>query len=796
VTFDFFRNITTTYFKPPKPTMERLEQRQEEWRRKYMPYATRSAPPKSPTPSPPSQLPPSAPTRVVKPSSPPITSPRISPPKIPSIHDIMGLSQQIRSELRREGVPVWYYTGKLQMPTPQKIWKGVQYITGFASKLAERTERKYESVVVQPVLKKIAPKGETPVEQVKRGVVGGLVRTPIAVTGIPMLRMGFKGVATPSGLRKEFGEMVEYAKKRPFEVGAETATTLITGGLAGRAIRVREPFEVGAFERVTGKLTRRYIPKERIVPEGLKFSTLRMPKTTPAEVMKRIMEEREFKLSGRAEEVWHAAKFRRFKPSLIRGISEVPPGYSPVKGTYVAPAAYPAFATPKAILLTGAKIPKELRFEFEPTFFRIMTKGIRIPKRVRVTPKEIAKARELIGEERLAQAPYSPKLALKRFAEYKKYVEEKAPKGYAYVSPEVTAKLPWRGELEVEAVIPVGTKVKESLMSRMFPKFTEERMIIAKPTFRGELALRRFYRQVRKGLKMAKTEEEKQAYLEGVSAMTAKVIKELQERGWLKAREGRVKIKVRSLRTFGEERATPTFSKLLKKSVMKEEMKKIGDARERFMRRGEFEVISIPRSVRVGVWMERGIFGASSVFHTIMRKGFKDYQRRIERIHKSYLSRKGVVLGGRRLSKGKVMTNTFKTTKTSKRVKGQAITSTSAVTPPSTISPFGEYLRAPIRRRESRAGIVGVSRAAEQFLRGSRVISSTARGSRFASIMREGVIGTQFLTLTKGRKKRKTSPILEQVMRGKNWFDIGASKFFKITPIATPEELLKGVLRR
>jgi len=69
----------------------------------------------------------------------------------------MGFSQQIRRELRREGVPVWYYTGKLQVPTPQKIWKGIQYITGFASKLAERAERKYESVIVQPVLAKVAP---------------------------------------------------------------------------------------------------------------------------------------------------------------------------------------------------------------------------------------------------------------------------------------------------------------------------------------------------------------------------------------------------------------------------------------------------------------------------------------------------------------------------------------------------------------------------------------------------------------------------------------------------------------
>ena len=122
-----------------------------------MPYAPHSAPPKPPTPSPSSQLPSSTPTRVVKPPSPPITPPRISPPKIPSIHDIMGLSQRIRSELRREGVPVWYYTGKLQVPTPQKVFMGIRYITGFASKLAERAERKYESIVVQPVLAKVAP---------------------------------------------------------------------------------------------------------------------------------------------------------------------------------------------------------------------------------------------------------------------------------------------------------------------------------------------------------------------------------------------------------------------------------------------------------------------------------------------------------------------------------------------------------------------------------------------------------------------------------------------------------------
>jgi len=247
VIFGFFRSITTTFFKPPKPTMERLERRQEEWRRKYMPHTTHPTPPsKPPTPSPTS--PPSpTPAKVVKPPSPPITPPRISPPKIPTF-DIVKLSYQIRDELRREGVPTPYYTGKLQKPTPQKFCWAIQYIFGVASKLAERAERKYESVVVQPVLAKVAPKGETPIEQVKRGFAGGLVRTPIAVTGIPILRMGFKGIATPLGLKKEFVEMGKYIKERPYEFGAETATTILAP-YAYKKLPVRPTISVAEFPR-------------------------------------------------------------------------------------------------------------------------------------------------------------------------------------------------------------------------------------------------------------------------------------------------------------------------------------------------------------------------------------------------------------------------------------------------------------------------------------------------------------------------------------------------------------------
>ena len=199
-------------------------------------------------------------TRTLKPPSPPtITLPKISFPDI--FAPIAKTSQQIRSELRREGVPVWHYTGRVQIPTPEKVWKGIQYITGFASKIAERAERGYERAVAQPVLTKVAPRGEAPVEQVGRGVVGGLVRAPIAITGIPMLRMGFKGVAAPSALRKELTGMMEYARKRPFEVGAEAATSLLA------------PYAYGKLP-VRPKITTAEFPRGRIGALGIEIKRL------------------------------------------------------------------------------------------------------------------------------------------------------------------------------------------------------------------------------------------------------------------------------------------------------------------------------------------------------------------------------------------------------------------------------------------------------------------------------------------------------------------------------------------
>jgi len=477
VIFDFFRYITTTYFKPPKPTMERLEQRQEEWGRKYMPHAT--SPP--PTPKPISLLPPPTPARVVKPPSLPIAPPRISPPKIPTF-DIMGLSQQIRRELRREGVPVWYYTGKLQVPTPQKVWKGIQYITGFASKLAERAERKYESAVVQPTLAKIAPEGASPTEQIRRGVAGGLLRTPIALTGIPILRVGFKGVATPSGLKKEFIETGKYIKQRPYEFGAETATTLVApyaykklpvrptisvaefprGRVASLGIEIKKLYGEATFKPLVSFAEPTFVRKiaypRFIHPEEIAISTevtkgsaeimLRPNLATPEGLL------RYFK----GKEVWHASS-ASFKP-----ITQVLEGTSPTKGLYVAPKAYPRFTGIKGVEI-GLLRKKIIAEGKAPTLYKIEVRGVKLPKfaeRMRLS-EEVMKA----IRERGARG-----FQIKKFASLKSFVERKAPRAFAYISPEALSKITWKGRVQVEAVIPHGATLVEKLSSRLFPKYT------------------------------------------------------------------------------------------------------------------------------------------------------------------------------------------------------------------------------------------------------------------------------------------------------------------------------------
>jgi len=701
---------------------------------------------------------------------------------------------------------------KERIPEKPRVWTVVQR-TPSGVVTTTYTQKSWKEITHRETLKETKPAPLPIGEQIKRGVVGGVLRFPLALTTAPILRLGVKGIRSPSELRKELGEMWKYAKQRPYEVGAEVATTFFMGGRVGRALGGK-PIEVGRFERIVGKLTGRYVRRERIVPEGLKFSTLRMPKRTPAEVMKRIMEETKYKLSGKAEEVWHAKSYRRFKPSFFRGISEVPPGYSPVKGTYVAPAAYPAFAVPRSILLTKARVPPELRFEFEPTYFSIMTKGIRIPKRVRVTPKELVEARKAIGEFRLMEAPYSPKLALKRFAEYKKYVEEVAPKGYAYVSPEVTAKVPWHGELEVEAVIPVGTKVREYLLSRLFPKFTEEEVLIAKPTFRGEIALRRFYRQVEKALRQAKTEAEKRRIVETALSAEQALIKELLKKGWIKEKWGRLRINIRRLKVLeGAERSRANFH-----HAVREGFGRFGEATERLLRRGrEIEVVPVRegRVWRRGIYVASPLLGTFSLSTSAFRasrfrggrgfgarrgglfidweglEGFEGYEERVgsspSRSIFPPLTQTRREIGRdvvrRELERfSDVVRREF--SQVSTRVQGRR---SEVMESRRSISSF---LSQAEREREN-----VVRKEIERFREGVRRISEIGE-SNIARISR-GTEGVSFTFIIRPPKQVKWRVRKKHEKDFRKLLEEGvAGKFLKITPIASPSELLKGVWRR
>jgi len=460
------------YFEKPKPTVKKPEKITPPKPSVVTPKPTvrvepRHTPTTHPKPSPPPP-PPVVKKPVVKRKTPSPLPFSLSLPKfslkLPTFSSIMSFAQQIRSELRREGVPVWYYTGKLQVPTPQKIWKGIQYITGFASKLAEKVEKKYESVVVQPILKKIAPKGETPVEQVKRGVVGGLVRTPIALTGIPALRIGFKGVATPSGLKKEISGMVEYAKKRPFEVGAETATTLVApyalkklpvktkvsvaefpkGKVAAIGIEIKKLHGEATFKPLvsisTPQLVKKIAHPRFVHPEKIAISTKITPRTpseitvhpsvaTPGKIL------RYFK----GKEVW-------------------------TKGLYVAPKAYPRFLKIRGVEI--GLLRKRIVAEGKaPTLYKIEVRGVKLPKfaeRMRL-PSEVMKA----IRERGARG-----FQIRKFASLKSFIERKAPRAFAYISPEALSKITWKGRVQVEAVIPHGATLVEKLSSRLFPKYT------------------------------------------------------------------------------------------------------------------------------------------------------------------------------------------------------------------------------------------------------------------------------------------------------------------------------------
>jgi len=483
VIFDFFRYVTTTYFKPPKPTLQRLEQRQEEWRGKHMPYASPTPTPTVTKPPSPPSLPPPSPTPkpVQVPKPPSITLPKLSLPK-PSLKPLFSFTESIRSELRREGVPVWYFKPEIHAPTPERVGMGFRYIFGFASKFTERVERGYESAVVQPVLAKVSTPSLAPTEQVKRGVVGGLLRTPMAVTGIPLLRMGFKGIATPSGLKKEFVEAGKYIKQRPYEFAAEAATSILApyaygkspvklklsvaefprGRVASLGLEIKKLHGEATFKPLVSfaepKFVRKIAYPRFVHPEEIAIST----ETTrgPAEIMlhpKLATPERLLRYF-KGKEVWHASE------NPFKSVTEVLEGSSPTKGLYVAPKAYPRFLKIRGVEL-GLFRKKIIAEGKAPTLYKIEVKGVKLPKfaeRMKL-PEEVMEA----IRERGARG-----FQIKKFASLKSFVERKAPRAFAYISPEALSKITWKGRVQVEAVIPHGATLVEKLSSRLFPKYT------------------------------------------------------------------------------------------------------------------------------------------------------------------------------------------------------------------------------------------------------------------------------------------------------------------------------------
>ena len=789
--FDFFRNITTTYFKPPKPTIQRLEQRQEEWRRKYMPYATRSAPPKPPTPSPPSQLPLHTPARVVKPPSLPIAPPRI---------DIMGFSQQIRKELRREGVPVWYYTGKLQVPTPQKIWKGIQYITGFASKLAERAERKYESVVVQPVLAKVAPEGVTPTEQIRRGVAGGLVRTPIAVTGIPVLRMGFKGVATPSGLRKEFGEMVEYAKKRPFEVGAETATTILAP-YAFKKLPVRPTVSVAEF------------PRGRVASLGIEVK----------------------KLHGEAT----------FKPLVSVGSPKIVKPISLGKPKIVSEILSEAAYTPQTPFERGIALEyMQRKAPFELGKIEWGIKSQQIIKGVKAKPRELGDViRDVVEKEHNLPEGVGDVVIkeLKRVKArvYGSVMQEAIGRQFGV---KALPRTPRDIDVQVRSPAEFAKRVAEAINKKagrevvkvegesVIVKSSGEKLFDIHPIGFGEISLEGGILAREGGYlaygfktgKLIKTKEKiwtttlsEQALrkLSGAVELRAKPVKFGEVRGYIApAHAGRVKdifdyffagkATAERLRMLGRYRKASELEFRLNRWIeswgegvaekarkMWEEAQKQGKVRVEL---GVFEGVGMKELMRPSLGVAGKSTAISASVFAVKSPFTSSLHTTSPAVRSAFTSLSNAVRGSGLVSRS-----------VSRGVSRSVVSSVTSTTPsPSisrststrkSISPFTSISSSVFSAFSSTSSVVSqmsrgsVSRS--EFSKFSRSVSKASRGGKS--------ISSAFFSLTSRaeypkwkRRKRKEFEFKKMLEEGV------ASKFLKITPIATPEELLKGVLRR
>jgi len=384
------------------------------------------------------------------------------------------------------------------------------------------------------------------IRQFTAGAVGTIVGMPGFVAfGVP--RIATEAIAKPTAVPSKaisYGKsMIGLAKERPAYFAGSMAGMVALG-------------EFGRLKPYVERLSPLYVSPKRItltpVLEEKMPSTGRVPVTTPAKTLKEMMEEPTFKLTAKPEEVWHATPSRWAVSK--GGIVFTAPGRSATKGVYVGPAAYPKFAVGSII-----EAPRRVRTPTggEPTLYSIITRGIEIPKEAKVTKSEIIAAKRILGGR---VVPGSDIVA---FAKYKRYVERIAPKGYAYISPEATAKLPWRGYLEVEAVIPPLSRLKEPLGSRVFTRFTYVKVPRYRLTRAGRRLFKSFEKEWQKKFKEAKTEPERIKLRSEYEKAEAKLLKKLKEEGELKQK--------------GYEHVKLSVRRLVSSELSKEEIKKASE---------------------------------------------------------------------------------------------------------------------------------------------------------------------------------------------------------------------------
>jgi len=442
-----------------------------------------------------------------------------------------------------------------------------QYLEGLNKYYKKTGENQYvlrEQYVIKPNL----------LRQTAAGIAAGALYLPIWRFSVGRVATG--AIAEPRAFPKK---AISYAKGimgLAKEQPGYFAGSLIGMGIVGSP-RLRTYAE---------RLSPLYVSPKRItatpVLEEKMPSTGRVPVSTSPETLKTLMEEPTFKLTGKAEEVWHAApkRMEEIIPGEGQILIEPEKSGSATKGLYVGYAAYPKFAVGSII-----EAPRRVKTPTEPTLYSIITRGIEIPKEAKVTKGEIIAARKILGGRAV------PGSDIVGFAKYKKYVEQIAPKGYAYISPEATAKLPWRGYLEVESVIPPFSMLKEPLTSRVFTRFTYVKVPKYKFTRAGRRLFKGFEKEWQKKFKEAKTEPERVRLRTEYEKTEAKLLKELKEKGELRQR--------------GYEPVKLSVRRLLSSELSKEEIKKatepLGGLKGKLERTPKIEV----REFRAGEIMWR-----------------------------------------------------------------------------------------------------------------------------------------------------------------------------------------------